>query len=345
MLGKRSSLLLATAHLDEKAIESRTPPHCRIGHPQPLQWHDATDGLLAFSLELPQDPLADVRAIVPCLSSTAPEYAYCFYLEAFFADGLIACALSPIGNFPAKSLPPTGGETASPHIEPQIDIFSVRSAPQTAVLTVYVSTPDREAFKSRPALVSVSMQGPHPGDIRPNLSLPQEVDIPVPAKSQMQEDEEIAHRICSPTSVSMVLDSFGRTTEPRELARRAYHQGSDLYGVWPANIHAASRWDTLGYLLHFPSWQAALYLLGQGLPLIASLRYQSGELSRAAAPKTNGHLLVVRGCRDGLIEVNDPAAPTAASVPRQYDAVEFATVWLGRSALGYVLFPVENARL
>jgi len=36
--------------------------------------------------------------------------------------------------------------------------------------------------------------------------------------------------------------------------------------------------------------------------------------------------------------VNDPAAPTAASVPRRYRADELGNVWLARGGVGYVLF-------
>ena len=119
----------------------------------------------------------------------------------------------------------------------------------------------------------------------------------------------------------MVLDYYGRTTKVGEVVAAARHASSGLYGVWPANIHAASRWGLLGYVLAFPHWQAARWLLAQDIPIVASVRYEAGELANAAIERTAGHLLVVRGYGPGVVYVNDPAAAVADQVKRQYDLV------------------------
>ena len=90
--------------------------------------------------------------------------------------------------------------------------------------------------------------------------------------------------------------------------------------------------------MRFPDWLAAKWCLERGLPIIASVRYAAGELTDAAIRETAGHLVVITGCRGRDVFVNDPAAPTAAAVPRRYRRDEFTRVWLERSGVGYVLF-------
>jgi hypothetical protein len=121
-----------------------------------------------------------------------------------------------------------------------------------------------------------------------------------------------------------------------------FHPGTDLYGVWPAAILAAARRGIAGYLLRFPDWTAAAWCLARGLPVIASVRYAAGELTGAAATATGGHLLVLTGYDDNFALVNDPAAPTAATVARRYPIDDLRRVWLERAAVGYVLFPLDH---
>lgn len=340
-MNNRSSLLLAASQLDNAALIQRVPPHSRYDSVLPLQWQEREDGLFSFTIDLAPDLLADAQAIVPCLSSTAPQYGYLFLLEAELPCGQVECYLSPIGDFAQELVPPTLRAAAPQAIEAQIDLFAVHTAPQKARLTVLLTTPNHKTFTQHPALLAISIQGKEQATPL-SLSLSAQTTIAVPPKSQMVEDPKIAARICSPTSVSMVLDSFGHNTEPRQLARAAYHKNHDLYGVWPANIHAASHWNTLGYLLHFPIWEAAHYLLNEGLPIIASVRYESGQLTQAAISATRGHLLVIRGCTEDSVETNDPGAAHEISVQRSYKLAEFIEVWLGRGGLGYILLPLED---
>jgi hypothetical protein len=160
----------------------------------------------------------------------------------------------------------------------------------------------------------------------------------VPSRSQMMEDERVRARICSPTSVAMVMDYLGHAVTTSTLAEEVFHPATDRYGVWPAAIKAAASHGLAGYLLRFPDWDAALWCLAHGLPIVASLRYQTGELTGAPMPRTTGHLVVITGVEEGEVLVNDPAASTPMEVPHRYRQDEFVRAWLGGSGVGYVFF-------
>ena len=168
--------------------------------------------------------------------------------------------------------------------------------------------------------------------------------LSVPGLSQLEAPREIALRICSPTSVAMVLAYWGAPASPVALADDVFHAATDSYGIWPAAVRAAGRRGIAGYLLRFPDWSSAAWCLERRLPIIASVRYAAGELTDAPLSETSGHLLVLTGCDRTHVFVNDPVAPTAAEVPRRYALDEIERVWLGRTGVGYVLFPLEAIR-
>src|SRR5262245_46131198 len=157
---------------------------------------------------------------------------------------------------------------------------------------------------------------------------PAAMRLAVPARSQMEEASERRDRICSPTCVAMVLEFWGRAVSVPALAAEIFHQGLDLYGVWPAAIHAAARQGVAGFLLRFPDWASASWCLRQGVPIIASIRFEPGELTGAPISRTNGHLVVLAGTEGDHVLVNDPAAPSSAEVPRRYRRQEFCRAWL-----------------
>jgi hypothetical protein len=166
--------------------------------------------------------------------------------------------------------------------------------------------------------------------------------IDVPPRSQMEEREALRSRVCSPTSVAMVLELHGHDVSVSELAADMYHPELDLYGVWPSAVRAAARHGVAGYLLRFPGWAAAAWCLERGMPIVASVRYAAGELTDAAIPATAGHLLVLRGLDGDDVLANDPAAPSRAEVRRRYRRRDLTRVWLERAGVGYVFFRLET---
>ena len=169
------------------------------------------------------------------------------------------------------------------------------------------------------------------------------VDIPVPEESQFEEDPEISSRICSPTSLSMVLQYYGFKLNPTEVAEKVYDSGADIYGNWSFNTAFAGSLGPTSYVRYFRSASKLFEELKDGRPVIASIAFGKGELSGAPIEDTSGHLVVIRGFEQNngkyRLIVNDPAAPSDSSVRREYDLKEFISAWRG---IGYVIGSQEK---
>ena len=318
-----NSLLLFAQGLDETALQRAVPPSIRPNQIEPLAWPGDE-----FSFALPPAALEGALEILPCLSVVhGGEWGYQFAIECETKAGHnIRTVLDPIGSFVGAAESAENEAVAA-----EIDLLRIHTPLQAVTLHLRVQGVASEA----PALLSVSVR--RKGEVLTPTFTSRDTALAVPSQSQMTLRPELASHVCSPTSVAMLLAYYGHSADIYDVIAEARHQPSGLYGVWPANIHAAARRGLLGYLLHFPSWEAARALLDAGFPIVASVRYEVGELSRAAIERTSGHLLVVRGCAGNTVLVNDPAATT--EVARAYDLAEFCKVWLERSAVGYVLFP------
>ncbi len=318
-----NSLVLFAQGLDEAALQCAVPPAIRPKQIEPLAWRGDE-----FSFDLPAATLAGALEILPGLSVVhRGAWGYQFALECTTKAGhSIRAVLDPVGSFVGAE-----ASVANEAVAAEIDLLRIRRPLQAATLHLRV----QGVAPTVPALLAVSVR--RKGAVPAPTFTGRDTALAVPPQSQMVLRPELASRVCSPTSVAMLLAYYDHSADIYDVIAAAHHQPSGLYGVWPANIHAAARRGLLGYLLHFPSWEAAHGLLAAGFPIVASVRYEVGELSRAAIARTAGHLLVVRGCAGDTVLVNDPAATT--EVARAYDLAEFCQVWLERSAVGYVLFP------
>ena len=291
----------------------------------------------------PEWPAAGATHFVPSFTALTPApFSIRFELSARIGGAWTPWAAS-VGLGPA----PFASSAAERPISVDVDVFRTIAAVEAVRLRLRVRAPDLSAVRAAPwaltlSAAAVTTPGPSNTPAVPATTAGAPVRLAVPPLSQMEADAALAHRICSPTCVAMVLGYWRRPAAVAELAREVFHPGTDLYGVWPAAILAAGRRGIAGYLLRFPDWAAAAWCLARGLPVIASVRYASGELTGAAAASTPGHLLVLTGFEDGVVLVNDPAAPTAAGVSRRYALDELRRVWLERSAVGYVLFAVDR---
>ena len=326
-----TDLFLAASGWPPSALADVVPPSCRRDvQAAPAPRREGDDAVV----ELPEwRPRSAARHLVPAFNALHPTpVSFRFEVAVQRGDGWSAwVAGATIGEARFTPL-----DARADGLAVEIDEF-VADAPAPVVrVRLRVRADDRRALFAAPWLVSLSAwDGRLPAP--PRARSDGGARLAVPALSQMDADEAIRMRICSPASVAMVLGYWGERVELASLAREIFHPALDRYGVWPAAIRAAGRYGVAGYLLRFPDWASAAWCLERGLPVIASVRYGAGELDGAAIPETSGHLLVLTGYAGDEVLVNDPAATTSAGVARRYRRDQLCRVWLERAGVCYVL--------
>jgi len=158
------------------------------------------------------------------------------------------------------------------------------------------------------------------------------ITLDVPFRSQKTPQPELAGRLCSPTSVAMVLAYRGVDIPVIDVARQTYEPIEDLYGNWPHNVQAAHTLGRPASLARFDRWSEVERVLAAGQPIIASIRSGPGELRGAPYPETDGHLIVLRGLNErGDVLVNDPSVSTAALGQLVYRREDLTIVWMQRT--------------
>lgn len=157
-------------------------------------------------------------------------------------------------------------------------------------------------------------------------------------KSQMMIDHPRANMLCSPTSLSMVVESLtGNDIEPLDFANKVYDQGLGVFGNWGFNMaHAFEHTDEdlLFYTTRLSSFKDLYEILKQDMPVVVSVR---GEIKGARKEYNNGHLLVVVGydAKRSKVLCYDPAFDTHEEVPQAYDLHDFIVAWERSRRLTY----------
>jgi hypothetical protein len=326
-----TDLFLAASGLDGLLLGRAAPPDCLRGvDPAPPAARDGDDTLLVLPAWTPRRPAAHLLPSFAPL--TAAPLAFRLEVSAHAEGAWSAWAAgATIGDAEFPPLP-----AAAPPLACDVDVF--RAAPAVDAVRLRVRVRGEPGPRWLAALSAADGAAP---DTRAAGGGP--TRLAVPALSQVEADAALGARICSPTSLAMVLGYWGRAAAPVALAAEVFHPALDLYGVWPAAVRAAAARGVAGYLLRFPGWRAAHWCVERGIPIVASVGYAAGELTGAAVAATPGHLVVIVGFEGGDVLVNDPAAPRSSEVARRYRLDEFGQAWLARNGVGYVLF--DPARL
>jgi len=165
----------------------------------------------------------------------------------------------------------------------------------------------------------------------------------VPFRPQRTDNPALSGRLCSPTSLTMVLAFQGVDRPVGEVAARVRDPDNDIYGNWPRNIQGAFELGVPGILTRFNDWESVAVHLTRGEPIIASIRAPRGVLHNAPySALDDGHLIVLTGLDgQGGVFVNDPAAGTPELGQRVYSMQDLTTAWmkLGKGTAYVLLCP------
>ena len=198
------------------------------------------------------------------------------------------------------------------------------------------------------ALHRIALSATSPVTLRPSVPRAEAWPkrLPVPFRSQRTERPEIAGRICSPTSVSMVLEYRGVDERTGRVAERIYDTRHDIYGNWTRAVQGAWTFGVPGFLMRIDDWRVVQQFIEDGQPLIISFSAREGQLTGAPYSSTGGHLIVLCGFdENGDIEVNDPAVSDPNAGRLVYKRSELEEVWMKRGGTTYVLLdPTREMR-
>ena len=166
-------------------------------------------------------------------------------------------------------------------------------------------------------------------------------DIPVPFRAQGNAAKPLRPEICSPTSVSMVMQYLGHNRPTEENALGIYDSEYGLFGNWARAVAWAGENGFDAWLTRFRNWDQVKATLSQGQPIIASIRFKKGQCPSFVMQQTDGHLIVIRGVtKEGDLIVNDPASRDKGN-GAVYKADELAKAWFAHGGVGYIIKKAE----
>jgi uncharacterized protein YvpB len=261
-----------------------------------------------------------------------PSYAQLAAPRTDFSVELTASGAGWRLNPTARTVPDTEHVSQDPRVSTHIDYFHARADLVAPSLTIAVAAPAvPESY-----LLTISSR-PFRAEVAAGVRTSRR--LTVPAISQLTAPRALRWRICSPTSVAMVLAYHGIDASVADATRDCFH-ASGLFGVWPLAVRTLADAGLIAAVECFSDLDTAAGLLERGLPIVASVRFENGALPGAALESTDGHLVVLTGLDLEYAYINDPAAKDASVVPRQCPREAFARAWLRERGAAYVACPL-----
>ena len=165
-------------------------------------------------------------------------------------------------------------------------------------------------------------------------------NIETPEFSQMIRDPKTANSICSPTTITMLMNRMGEKLLPEEVAQNTFDNNYG-FGNWAFAMAFASNYGYKTYV-DYTTIDGLKQEIAKGYPVGVSVKYSNDPnytkypYVEGAPGITGGHLIVVTGFDtiDGVeyVLVNDSYAPENETVARKYKLDQFDKAWSNRTA-------------
>lgn len=167
-----------------------------------------------------------------------------------------------------------------------------------------------------------------------------EIDNPAPAYSQLNRDPNIASRMCSGVTVTVLLNALGDDLLPEEVALVNWDEEYGGIGNWSFSVATAGAYGHFAYV-EMTDVDGLKNLLLEGYPVGVGASYSdTQERATQRAPYlenapgfTSGHLLTIRGMTTvgdrEYVLVNDSYGTPDSNAVRQYPLEQFMHAWKG----------------
>jgi len=160
---------------------------------------------------------------------------------------------------------------------------------------------------------------------------PAAIFIPTGFIYQYGVDPQIGGSICSPTSVAMILKSYGIGVNPYQFAMDNYDPYYNIFGVWPRAVQNAAEHGLDGAVTRYRNWSDAREVLANGGRIAMSI----------GLPLYAGHLVMLAGfTSDGRPIVHDPAKSNGYSY--LHNKNDLAISWFGKGGVAYTFYHPDS---
>lgn len=145
------------------------------------------------------------------------------------------------------------------------------------------------------------------------------IDVP---KINQRSVPEIGNKICSPTSLTMVLNYYGNNLNNALIASKVYDYGEDIYGNWSFNASFAYKYGLYSRVEYIEDFNAVVSYIKKNIPVIMSIGVATIVDPNNKINYPYGHLIVLVGFKKinniWYAVVNDPATFLDEEVLRFY---------------------------